>query len=30
LAAVSCAPVIIVLLLAQRWIVSGRLQGVFV
>jgi multiple sugar transport system permease protein len=27
---VSCAPVIIVLLIAQRWIVSGRLQGVFV
>jgi multiple sugar transport system permease protein len=26
---VSCAPVIIVLLLAQRWIASGRLQGVF-
>jgi multiple sugar transport system permease protein len=27
---VSCAPVIIVLVIAQRWIVSGRLQGVFV
>jgi len=27
---VSCAPVIIVLAIAQRWIVSGRLQGVFV
>ncbi len=26
---VGCAPVIIVLLIAQRWIVSGRLQGVF-
>jgi len=27
---VSCAPVIIVLVIAQRWIVSGRLRGVFV
>jgi multiple sugar transport system permease protein len=27
---VSCAPVIIVLVIAQRWIVSGRMQGVFV
>jgi len=27
---VSCAPVIIVLVIAQRWIVSGRLQGVFI
>jgi ABC-type glycerol-3-phosphate transport system permease component len=26
---VSCAPVIIVLVIAQRWIVSGRTQGVF-
>ena len=27
---VSCAPVVLVLVLAQRWIASGRLQGVFV
>lgn len=27
---VSCAPVIIVLVIAQRWIASGRLQGIFV
>jgi multiple sugar transport system permease protein len=27
---VSCAPVIIVLVIAQRWVVSGRMQGVFV
>jgi ABC-type glycerol-3-phosphate transport system permease component len=25
----SAAPVILVLLIAQRWIVSGQLQGVF-
>jgi ABC-type maltose transport system permease subunit len=25
----SAAPVILVLLIAQRWVVSGRLQGVF-
>lgn len=27
---VSCAPVVFVLVIAQRWIASGRLQGVFV
>ncbi len=27
---VSCAPVIIVLVIAQRWIAAGRLQGIFV
>ena len=27
---VSCAPVVIVFVIAQRWIASGRLQGVFV
>lgn len=27
---VSCAPVVIVVVLAQRWIVSGRMQDVFV
>ena len=27
---VSCAPVIVVLVIAQRWIASGRLQGIFV
>jgi multiple sugar transport system permease protein len=27
---VSCAPVIIVLVVAQRWIASGRLQGIFI
>ena len=27
---VSCAPVIIVLVIAQRWIASSRLQGIFV
>ena len=27
---VSVAPVIVVLVIAQRWIASGRLQGIFV
>ena len=27
---ISCVPVILVLVIAQRWIASGRLQGVFV